>query len=130
MRENCFICNTKEKDTKITRRSCTKRNVVYKTWCNTCKVRDEEKKKKITDGGKNCDSVRLHLYIGETCRSAYERGFEHLDDVKQLKPSSHLLKHLLDKHEEENFPDVDFRMEIMAFSDETNNTRSCRHYLR
>ena len=54
--------------------------------------------------------------LGETCRSAYERGFEHLNDVKQLKPSSHMLKHLIDKHEHDNFDDIEFRMEILSFS--------------
>ena len=59
---------------------------------------------------------KIFKYIGETARSAHERGNEHLDDIRQLKPSSHLLKHLLDKHEEENFDDIDFRMEVIKFS--------------
>jgi hypothetical protein len=50
---------------------------------------------------------KKYLYVGETCRSAYERGFEHLNDIKRLKPSSHMLKHLID---------VEFRMEVLSFS--------------
>ena len=61
-------------------------------------------------------SKRQYLYVGETCRSAYERGFEHINDIKQLKPSSHMLKHLIDKHENENFDDIEFMMEILSFS--------------
>ena len=45
-----------------------------------------------------------------------ERGFEHLDDIRQLKTSSHLLKHLLDKHEREDWDEIDIRMEIKNFS--------------
>ena len=61
-------------------------------------------------------SKRQYLYVGETCRSAYERGFEHINDIKQLKPSSHMLKHLIDKHENENFDDIEFMMEFLSFS--------------
>ena len=39
-----------------------------------------------------------------------------MDDIRQLKPSSHLLKHLLDQHEEEEFDTVDLRMEDMMFA--------------
>ena len=35
-REKCLLCDTKFKDEKIVKKSCTKRNLVYKTWCNTC----------------------------------------------------------------------------------------------
>ena len=72
--------------------------------------RDEE------EGGNTEDEVRKYLYVGETCRSAFERGFEHVDDIRQLKPTSHMLKHLVDKHENENFDEIDFRMEIISFS--------------
>ena len=64
----------------------------------------------------DAEDKKPYLYVGETCRSAYERGFEHLNDVKQLKPSSHMLKHLIDKHEHDNFDDIEFRMEILSFS--------------
>ena len=62
------------------------------------------------------DRGMKYLYVGETCRSAYERGFEHLNDIKQIKPSSNMLKHLIDQHEHENFADVEFRMEVLSFS--------------
>ena len=68
-----------------------------------------EKREKTKD-------VPRYLYVGETCRSAYERGLEHYNDIKGLNPSSHMLKHLIDKHEYENFEEVDFRMEVLSFS--------------
>ena len=118
LRKDCFLCNSKEKDSKLARKSCSKRNLVYRTWCHTCREKDEKEisVEKSEISGKENKNTRLHVYIGETCRSAYERGNEHLDDVKQLKPSSHILKHLVDKHEREDFTNVDFRMEVLAFS--------------
>ena len=41
----------------------------------------------------------LYKYLGETCRSLYERGVEHINDMEQLKPGSHMLKHILESHE-------------------------------
>jgi hypothetical protein len=64
----------------------------------------------------NKKEVAQYLYIGETCRSAYERGVEHMDDIRQLKPTSHLLKHLVDQHENEDFDFINIRMEIINFS--------------
>jgi hypothetical protein len=173
------------KDEKIHKKDCSKRNLVYKTWCQTCYLRDKllkaacqqpdqasaqvqpgelqdqagtgtpnlssnedqgmegvgapVKPMVVETGGEvdgrgvevegntervksgkpvktSDDDVPKYLYIGETCRSAYERGFEHIDDIRQLKPSSHLLKHLVDQHEGEDFGQVDFRMEIVTYS--------------
>ena len=44
------------------------------------------------------NETRIYKYIGETCRSSYERGAEHLSDMRLIKTGSHLLKHVLDKH--------------------------------
>ena len=35
--------------------------------------------------------------------------------MRAIKPSSHLLKHVLDKHEGETLDDVDFRMRVIKF---------------
>ena len=51
---------------------------------------DEEKRK-----------AKRFLYIGETNRSGYERGVEHHRDIDACKTSSHMLRHLLAEHEEE-----------------------------
>ena len=42
--------------------------------------------------------LKLYKYIGETSRSVYERGWEHLNDLQTLKSDSHMLKHIIDKH--------------------------------
>ena len=45
-RKNCLICETKEKDEKVMKKNCSKRNLVYKTWCQTCLIRDIKRKEK------------------------------------------------------------------------------------
>ena len=35
-REGCFLCSTKIMTGKNTRQDCTKRSLVYETWCQTC----------------------------------------------------------------------------------------------
>ena len=69
---------------------------MYETWCETCRLEDIEKQK---EGGGKEQEVRLYKYVGETSRSCFERGLEHQHDCEQLKPSSHMLKHILDKHD-------------------------------
>jgi hypothetical protein len=65
---------------------------------------------------KEKEKIRKYIYVGKTCRSTYERGKEHYADIGQLKPLSHMLKHLVDLHETEDFSKADFRMEIITFS--------------
>ena len=54
-----------------------------------------ENEKKNKNNEKN---TRLYKYIGETCRSVWERATEHQADLRNYNPTSHLLKHILDKH--------------------------------
>ena len=59
--------------------------------------------------------MKKYVYIGETNRSAFERGREHHNDIAACKTSSHMLRHLLDVHEEdeENWSEVKFSMKIL-----------------
>ena len=36
-RENCLLCETKQSNPKLESQNCRKRNVVYETWCDTCR---------------------------------------------------------------------------------------------
>ena len=94
-----MLCTTKQATGKKLRQDCTQRCVIYETWCLTCEERErkrveesvmgeEEKKVKMRE-------VKLHKYVGETSRSIYERGLEHLRDLSELKKESHILKHYL-----------------------------------
>ena len=96
-RPQCLLCETKQATGKNLKQDCTQRCIVYETWCRTC----EEKEKKRIDEldieedekRKMTREVRLHKYIGETSRSTYERGLEHLRDLSEMKAQSHMLKH-------------------------------------
>ena len=56
-REKCLLCETKSKSEKKSTQSCSKRNLIYQTWCNDCKVKDE----KEISGDEN-KKVALYTY--------------------------------------------------------------------
>ena len=64
---------------------CTRRSVVYETWCETCLRADiqeiEEQTEDEEDRKKKIECLPRYKYIGETARSAYERGVEHKNDL-------------------------------------------------
>ena len=80
---------------------------MYQTYCRTCTERqDEEIERKFSEKGKKKvdeekRKAKRFIYIGETNRSGYERGVEHHGDIAACKTSSHMLRHLLAEHEEE-----------------------------
>ena len=110
-REKCLLCETKQVHPKYENQNCSKRNVVYETWCESCRLEEEEKSGK-QDGKKD---QKLYKYIGESSRSCFERGREHQSDLEQLKPTSHMLKHVLDKHEGRQPGEVKFLMRAIKF---------------
>lgn len=106
-RKNCLLCETKMKEVKTNSQDCMKRNCVYETYYRTCQQRQEreieekmigESKKKVDEENRR---ARRFIYIGETNRSACERGVEHQNDIQSCKTSSHMLCHLIAVHEEE-----------------------------
>ena len=56
--------------------------------------------------------MKVHKYIGETSRSVYERGLEHLKDLEDMKVESHMLKHYQENHEDEEIRGMEFGMKI------------------
>ena len=56
---------------------------------------------------------KTYKYIGETSRSASERGAEHLKDLLDYDTGSHMLKHIVRNHVE-NPSKVEFRMRILG----------------
>lgn len=92
-REMCLLCESKQTHSRKENQNCKKRNVVYETWCETCREEEEGKL-----GENNKKEIKLFKYVGESARSSHERGVEHQQDCEQLKPGSHMLKHILDKH--------------------------------
>ena len=115
-RDRCLLCETKVYEKKKNGQDCRKRNCVYKTYCITCRERqDKELEDRLEEQGTSTNKkeldkekakIKRYVYIGETNRSAYERGIEHQQDVTGCKTSSHMLRHLLHQHEDEE-PDWD-----------------------
>ena len=97
-REGCLLCRTKVENEGKDRQDCTQRSVVYETWCLNCEKTDTEEKED-TEGEDRGDkkekrkvNVPLYKYIGESARSAYERGLEHMRDYTEMKLESHMMK--------------------------------------
>ena len=72
-REDCLLCISKLKSGKNLSQNCKKRNAVYETWCESCRVRDSEEnenngeKSDMTDkNGEKIDKkeTRVYKYIG------------------------------------------------------------------
>ena len=70
-------------------------------------VEDEEEPKK------QIRSMKLYKYVGESARSAYERGLEHQKDMADMKKDSHMLKHFFSHHEGEELGSMEFGMRIL-----------------
>ena len=115
-RENCLLCETKAKTGKNTSQSCTRRSITYMTWCQTCFEMEVEKLEGTeVEKEEQKNAIKYHLYLGETSRSAFERGFEHKDGIRKLNKANHFLKHLVDKHREEDWEKVDMQMKVVKY---------------
>ena len=102
-------------------KDCTKRNLIYEVKCLTCE--DEAIRNAEEEAGDDLEKLRVakskirnHVYYGETHRSAFERGFEHLQDLARLSEKSHMLKHMVYHHEGEDFSQVRFGMKVIRFT--------------
>ena len=104
-RADCLLCHTKSATGKNMTQSCSKRNIVYETWCNDCLKKE----------GGDEDGKRVFKYIGKTAKSAFERGLNHLTDRKSLDLGSHMLKHAVDCHQGEDPLKVEFHMRVLAY---------------
>ena len=88
-RSDCMICRSGDNQG-----DCRRRNLVYQTSCSECS-----------------DKGRDTLYLGESSRSGYERGVEHLRDAKTQRENSHMFE-----HQQEELPDikeVKFKMKVI-----------------
>ena len=136
-RQGCILCKTKQKTGKYMGQDCHRRCIVYETWCLTCESRErraieenddydeETRKRKLRE-------VRLHKYVGESSRSLYERGLEHLRDLEEMKKDSHMLKHYFDKHSEEKLEEMEFGGRILdkprsAFNRQISESVTIQH---
>lgn len=86
--EDCLLCLTEDKEEG----RCRKTNLVYKTTCNTC-----------TSLGSRCE------YWGETSRSSYLRGPEHLKYFTNKTEQSNMFKHIQARNLQFNLQDPENR---------------------
>ena len=105
-REDCALCGQQDE----VRQDCRKRNILYQSQCQVCKVdMDKDDKQEVV--------VNKGLYLGESSRSMYERAKEHVRDREGREEDSHQVKHWLVDHADLAAP-PQFKFKILAsFSD-------------
>ena len=84
----------------------------------TCLERDTEDARIHAGDDKNMlkmltDKIKIHKYIGETNRSIFERGWEDLNDYGNLRTKSHLIKHAVEIHGQEEFNTLQFGIKVI-----------------
>ena len=123
-RGGCMHCKTKVRTGKYTSQCCKKRNLVYETWCISCeeaaikviKEQGEESKETEKETRRKIDNIQQYKYIGESCRSVFERGFEHTNDLEQLNPKSHMLRHCIEIHQGEPLEKIEFGIKVVQYT--------------
>ena len=119
-RNKCMLDRTKAETGKLLSQSCTRRSVVYQTHCETCYRRDCAKIDELEIDDKEKEklkkNVKKYTYIGESARSVYERLWEHQNALEQLHPDSHILKHIVEVHGDEEIKDIIFQARVLRYA--------------
>ena len=119
-REKCLLCKTKQMTGKGKKSDCMKRSLVYETWCETClrteitRIENEDIDEDEKEQRKR--KVKVHKYVGETARSAYERGLEHQIALERMEEDSHMMKHIANIHQDKEISEVEFGMRVVSFT--------------
>ena len=118
-RQNCFLCSTKMLTGKQLNKDCTKRNILYEIRCLSCEEKERNRIIEETEDEKErkerLKKIKVPRYVGESSRSAYERGWEHLDKVASLSSGSHMLRHMVMEHKGEDMDKVKWGMFITKY---------------
>ena len=119
-RQGCWLCKTKVMTNQNLKQDCFKRSLLYETWCETCYREEKEKIIEQMEEGKEREErirkIRKYKYLGETARSAFERGLEHQDALQKLDSDSHLLKLIADKHQAQKIDEIIFGMKVVQYT--------------
>ena len=120
---------------------CSKRSLLYETWCLSCENRELEKIKldwqedaefqKLGESEykKRIRDIKKFKYVGETSKSAFERGFEHLNDLTSLSSKSHMLRHIVEVHQGQDLSKIQFGMRVIEYT-RTSFERQIREAVR
>ena len=66
---------------------------------------------------KKLKKLKVPKYVGESSRSAYERGWEHLTKVASFSSGSHMLTHMVMEHKGEDLDKVKWGMFIVEYNE-------------
>ena len=88
-RQNCFTCRSEAG-------KCQRQNLIYEITCITCQR-----------------SEKVSIYVGETARTSFDRGAEHLNDLKRKSKESPLVNHQIEDHEGQ---ECEFQMKVKEFA--------------
>ena len=99
-RETCTTCNQGGENLP----PCTKRSLVYESWCLLCNPTIN------TKGEPGGHQDHPSVYVGETSKSIAERSEQHWRDYRDKKDDSHILKHHQRHHNGEGEPRFFFRV--------------------
>ena len=96
-RKDCLLCKQGKEGTSG---DCRRRNILYRTSCLECKEKGKDT-----------------FYIGESSRTSYERGKEHLRDFQTMSEESHMFNHHQEEHKDkENHVEFAMKIEKSHFS--------------
>ena len=120
-RDKCLLCQTKSRTGKHLGQDCSRRSLVYETWCMNCYERDMEDARVKAEGNMEQlkvlqGKIKVYKYVGETARSLYERSFEHITDYENLSTKSHMLKHMVEMHSTEQMGDNKIGIKVIKYA--------------
>ena len=105
-RQNCLPCRTKPG-------VCQRQSCIYKLVCNICKKESREKPA---------------VYIGESARTPFDRGYEHLKLMEREDKESPAVEHTQEEHPGQ---ETSFSMEVSNFPRTTLQRQAMEgHFIR
>ena len=98
--------------------NCSKRNIVYKSVCLTCKQKDEIEKKDDIEEHEDAKDVIENVdneksYWGESHVSGKEGSIQHSRDFANKTDDSHQYKHFTEAHRDMKMEDVKFGVSVV-----------------
>jgi hypothetical protein len=93
-RSPCPPCNTNPEK----RDNCRAKNLVYESVCMLCNPTIRKEAAKMGEEVKSREAI----YVGEMSRSLHERALEHQRDARDFSQKSHMVKHWMNYHQEED----------------------------
>ena len=113
-----MLCATKALTGKNKKQDCKKRSLVYETWCETCvrkEIQEIDKEEDLDEKERmeRIKRIKKYKYVGESSRSAYERGLEHQDGLEKLDENNHMMKHVASHHQDMELEEVKFGMKVV-----------------